>query len=58
MARPLSLALLIEDEQVVVVNAAAGAAKMASENAVENFIVFALLRKLNVRYDTLFRWMG
>jgi hypothetical protein len=39
IARPLPLTLFIEDGQVVVVNAAAGAANMAIEKAVENFIL-------------------
>ncbi len=40
IARPPPLTLFIEDGQVVVVNAAAGVASMASENAVKNFIVY------------------
>jgi hypothetical protein len=41
IARWPPLALHIDDERLLVVNAAAGTAKMASENAVENFILLA-----------------
>jgi hypothetical protein len=57
MARSLPLALHIDIGDLPAVNAAAGTANMASENAVENFIVYMDVVLPSRGFNFIFRRM-